>query len=335
MAKASVQSGGRTAKAGPATGPTRTASKEPNPQHQQSRAGRASSLLVQDEKSQLPAYLQDYVGKGMEGMGQEDLARPRLKLLQALSPELETYNKARPGGFLHTASGEILHGPFLATPIFVAKRYLLWNPRESGGGILARSDDGVTWSPSNAKFDVKLDKKDGGAHVTWETAPTVRESGLGEWGTQNPTDPNSPPAATKLYDYVFGFPEYPDLEPAVFSFQRSSWKVGRNLNTNIKTAIARRPMFTLAYTIDSVDDQNSISQDFKNIIAMPAGVLGDNDLIELYRQHFDALSTTGLKIKDEESLQDEADRMGSEEPEKPSSNPNMRGGRSGKRFPRP
>lgn len=319
MAKASVQTGR-------ATGPTRTVAKGPNPQ-QQSRSSGKSSLLVQDEKAQLPSHLQSYVGKGMEGMGQEDLARPRLKLLQALSPELDTYNKARPGDFLHTSAGEILSGPFLVTPIFVAKRYLLWNPRESGGGILARSDDGVTWSPSNASFEVKLDKKDGGAKVTWQTAPTVKESGLGEWGTMNPTDPNSPPAATKLYDYVFGFPEYPDLEPAVFSFQRSSWKVGRNLNTNIKTAIARRPMFMLAYTIDAVDDQNAHSQDFKNIAATPAGVLGDNDLIELYRQHYDALSTMGLKIADEDSIQEEADRMGQEEREKPASSPDMRGGR--------
>lgn len=314
MAKAAAQ-GKTTNKAPPPRGGP--------PPSQRSKGG----LIVQDsDAANLPAHLQDYVGKGMEGMGQEDLARPRLKLLQALSPELDTYNSARPGDFLHTSSGEIISGPFKVTPIFVAKRYLLWNPREAGGGILARSDDGVTWSPPKAKFDVKLDKKDGGTHVTWETAPTVAESGLAEWGSMNPADPNSLPAAVKMYDYVFGFPEYPDFEPAVFSFQRSSWGVGRNLNTNIKTAIARRPMFMLVYTIEAVDDTNSVNQDFKNVRATPAGYLGNNDLIEVYRQHFDALASTGLKIKDEESLQDEANRMGTEQPEKPANNPNMRGG---------
>lgn len=324
MAKAAAQSGSRSVKAGPTTGPTRTAGGKPNPQQQTRGSNKA---LVSRDDDQLPAHLQDYVGKGMEGMGQEDLARPRLKLLQALSPELETYNKARPGDYLHTSSGEILSGQFLVVPCFVAKRYLLWRPREEGGGILARSDDGVTWSPPNATFDVKLDKKDGGARVTWKTAPTVAESRLGEWGTQDPNDTQSPPAATKLYDYVFGFPEYPDLEPAVFSFQRSSWKRGRDLNTNIKTAIARRPMFTLVYTMESVDDANSVNQDFKNVMATPAGHLTDDDLIEVYRQHFDALSTMGLKIRDEDSLQEEADRMGTEERTRPESNPNMRGGR--------
>lgn len=268
-------------------------------------------------------------------MGTDDLARPRLKLIQSNSPELQEYNSLRPGDFLHTSAGFILQGPFLVTPIFVAKRFLLWNPREDGGGILARSDDGVTWSPPNASFDVKLDKKDGGGRVTWKTAPRVDESGLAEWGTMNPTDPNSPPAATKMYDYLFAFPEHPDLEPAVFSFQRSSWKVGRNLNTNIKTAIARWPIFTLAYALDSVDDNNASNQDFKNVTFTNKGHITDPDLIENYRAVRDSLvdPDTGrpregaFRVRDEESLQAEADRMGSEERE-PVRNPNdLRRGR--------
>ena len=61
--------------------------------------------------------------------------------------------------------------------ILVDQRYILWRPRWEGGGILARADDGVHWSPANASFTVKPVK---GVNKTaiWNTKRTVEESGL-------------------------------------------------------------------------------------------------------------------------------------------------------------
>ena len=143
------------------------------------RSGETTSGLVMfDDKGSMPAYAPEDVGMGLENAEAEDMETPRLKLIQALSPELETFNKLSAGDFLHTASDLIISEPVLVTPIYFDRRYILWNPRESGGGILARADDGVHWQPANTTFDVKLDKKNGGNKVAWKTADTVKRSGL-------------------------------------------------------------------------------------------------------------------------------------------------------------
>ena len=62
---------------------------------------------VTKKESTLPANFleQDAVG-GLEGVSNEDLATPRLKLLMQLSPELESNEKARPGMIYNTVTGE-------------------------------------------------------------------------------------------------------------------------------------------------------------------------------------------------------------------------------------
>lgn len=275
------------------------------------REDRASVPAVRDAETQpanivqnMPTYGREYVGKGAEGIGQADMDVPRIKLIQGISPELQEYNDLRAGNFFHTATETIFDEPFLGIAIFRDCRYILWNPRDNGGGILARADDGVHWQPANAKFDVKLDKKDGGHSVTWKTSDTVARSGLADWGSQNRDDPNSPPAATKMYNFLLGFPEYPDLMPAVLTFQRSAIKMGRKFNTKLK--VARAPIFAMVFKFESFIDTNSRGQDFHNVRASGAGFIEKTDpMFREYEKIHDGFAAAGLNIKDVEGLQDE------------------------------
>jgi hypothetical protein len=251
----------------------------------------------------LPDYMQKYAGAGKENITKEDIETPRLKLIQALSPELQIYNEMRPGNFFHTASEAIIDQEFTAVMVYFDRQYILWRPREMGGGILARAADGIHWSPPEGEFEVILDKKDGGNAVTWRLADTVTRSGLAEWGSMNPgSTPQSPPAATLMYNYVLAFPDMPELMPAVFTFQRSGIKMGRRLNGKLKTSPA--PIFGLKYKFIPCEDTNRAGQKFWNVNVVGNGMVS-RDEMERYAMLHNNFRVTGLQIKDIETIGDD------------------------------
>ena len=284
------------------------AAKKPHPEETKELVPATPLSVIQAE---LPEFMRDEAVRGTEGLESTDLEIPRLKLIQSTSPEVTERDDVRAGQFWHVAEEHAFKGPFLVTPILVDRRYTLWRPLEDGGGILARADDGSHWTPSHGEFTVKLDKKDGGHTVVWKMAPTVKESGLGEWGTMNPSDSNSPPAATISYNFLVAFPEHLDLSPAVLSFQRSSVKVGRQFNTKLR--VSRAPIFGTVWQLAVVEDHNNAGQKFYNIRLTGAGMIGDKALYDQYKLLHQAYSKTGLRIRDDQDLQYEGDIAGSAE----------------------
>lgn len=278
----------------------------------------ASKIALQEDLSNLPDFMRDDIGKGTEGIGMEDMDTPRIKLMQGLSPELESKSFLRIGHFYHTANDVSLGASFRAVAVYRDDRYILWKPRDMGGGILARADDGVHWQPANRTFEVTLDKKDGGAKVQWTTAETVGQSGLAEWGSQDPNNPDSQPAATLMYNFVLAFPDHPEYIPAVMSFQRTSIKAAKKLNAKLKTV--RTPMFGLVLQFDSFKDKNAKGQEFQNIRTSAVGLVTDEALYKAYRDMNVGFSEAGLAIKDLESAQQDADELPADggEPETPS-----------------
>lgn len=267
-------------------------------------ATRAAAPPPAELNENLPAYMQHDANLGKERIEASDLEIPRLKLMQPTSPELQEYDGLRAGFFFHPAAEFIFDTPFKAVPLYYDKRYILWKPRDMGGGILARADDAVHWNLPNGRFEVTLDKSRGGAKVVWETAPTVAESGLANWGTENPNDPNSPPAATQMLNFLLAFPDYPDLMPAVLTFQRTSIRNGRRFLTKLKTT--RAPLFGTVWQFASKQETRN-NNDFFTIDVTGAGLVEDEELYHGYRQMFEQYSNMGLQIKDIEGLQTDAD----------------------------
>lgn len=246
----------------------------------------------------VPAFMQQHVGKGLESLGMGDFEIPRLKLLQAISPEV-TDGRGKAGNYWHTVLEQDLGGSLEIIPLYLSKSAILWRPREDGGGILARADDGINWSPSQGQFTVKIDKR--GTTRTWKLAPTVAESRLLEWGTYDEQDPQSQPAATKMLNCAVWVRSIDS--PVVMTFQRSSLKAGSKFAGKLK--LSNLPIFGRKFRLFSVDDTNSSNQEFKNMSLEAVGVVENEEEFKRYEEMYQNFKALGIKIKDIEGLQDE------------------------------
>jgi len=264
------------------------------------KSTKLAKLPDQAVTTHIPAHMREYAGAGLEKIQASDLEVPRIKLLQALSPELQEQNDAKPSHFWHSV-GDVDLGKLLRiVPVYVDQSFILWRPRKSGGGILARAADGIHWSPDHGEFQVLLD--DNKTKVTWKLAKTVSGSGLAEWGTMDPSDPNSPPAATRMYNIVALMPDQDAaLSPAVITLQRSAIGVARKFLGKLK--LSQAPSFGTYYQMESVKDQNNQNQEFFNYKFTMAGFVEDKGEFERYKDTYEAFKKMGLKIKDIEGLQ--------------------------------
>tara|TARA_Y100000310_G_scaffold324866_1_gene387315 strand:+ start:6914 stop:7753 length:840 start_codon:yes stop_codon:yes gene_type:complete len=255
------------------------------------------------EEEQLPAFMQGQEYNDDDNFDSSDVVIPRIKLLQGLSEEVSTYDEARIGDFWHTGMDIPLGPEFRFVVADRRKKYLLSAPLEDGQGILARADDAAQWDRKGS-WSVKL--KGIKQPVTWAIEDLdVMKSGLTEWGTYNPSDEDSPPAATLFYDYLVFLPDYMDLGPAVISLARSSIKKAKKgLNDKIQFHKShRRAMQALVFIAKSVDD-TSPSGDFKNWVFQPGGFVQDEALFNVAREHVGALSNFVIQGEAEEAQPD-------------------------------
>jgi len=248
-------------------------------------------------KTQLPAFVQEHARLGGVDVG--NLEMPRLKLLQAASRELTEFNNAKQGEFWHSLIDESFGSTVRVCPIYIDWRFILWRPREAGGGILARADDGKHWTPADIEFTIKLE---GGHEVKWRTARTVAASGLDKRGSYNPSDPNSPPAATRMYSVVCSFPDRQDSPPAVVTLQRATSKAATNLIGILKGQ--RAPSFGLIFEMTSFKDK-SRSGEFYNYAFEMVGPVEQKPFYEENFAQYRFFIEHGLKVKDLERAQEE------------------------------
>lgn len=195
----------------------------------------ANEVAKTPEASALPAYLADKQKTAKVGnIDSSDLIIPRLKLLQTVSPELETYNDAKAGNFFHSIAGQMLGNELDFIPIIVRKSIVLWAPRDDDRRILARSSDGVNWDTGFANMEFSVRLKGQPNEIVYKTLGNVAESGLAEFGTAIPNDPKSRPAATLTYNILMYLPKFPDMSPVVAINARSSVKPAKNLLSKIE-----------------------------------------------------------------------------------------------------
>ena len=264
------------------------------------KAAKKNEVAPTGGAAPLPAHMQGKQGKGMEHIDQDDLELPRISLLQAISPEVVDDHHA-PGQFFHNIAEMELGDKLRVVPIHISKSFILWRPRHEGGGILARAADGVNWDKPDAEFEVHPFKDTPKLKVTWKTAETVKESGLDAWGSTNPDDEDSPPAATKMFNVVCHLPDYPGLSPAVITLQRASVKVANKLMSALM--ISEAPIFGTQFNCLAVADTNNAGQDFLNYKFKMDGFVEDEELFNKLEKLHEQFESMGVKIKDEEGLQ--------------------------------
>lgn len=248
----------------------------------------------------VPDYLRErgLVGSGLEGLDSNDLIIPRIKLLQGLSPELETFEEAKVGQFWLNVMDIAIGPTFDFTPILNRKRYMLMPPLVEGQkGVFARADDGKTWRPPSGEWSVKI--KGVRTPVTWKiTDPDVRKSGLAEFGTENPDDPDSHPAATLFYDFLVLVHDVPAIRtPVLMSMARSSAKKGKDLQGKI--AFGGAHMNARRFRASSIDDSSGDNK-FKNWQFAANGFVPVDVFDEAHRYHDEFKGQNFRGAEDEE-----------------------------------
>jgi hypothetical protein len=211
----------------------------------------------------VPAYLQKYEGGAVlkDNFGSEDIVLPQLKLMQGVSEQIGVYDDAKVGNWWFTGLDEDAGSELEFVVVSRRKMYLLSAPMDDGQGIFARSEDAITWDRTGS-WTVQVDKK---TKAIWEiTDLNVEKSGLTNWGTYDPEDENSPPAATLFYQYVVLVPAHPEWGAAALSFSRSAVKhVKKQLNSKISLHASNgRPLQSIKFKLKVGTEQNGSNQDY-------------------------------------------------------------------------
>ena len=209
---------------------------------------------IKEGNSALPAHLQSKTKTSRVGnIDQTDLIIPRVKLLQAISPEIAESNLpgAKAGQFWHTIAAEPLGEVLKGVPIVVRKSIVLWSPRNDDRGVLARSSDGVHWDKGYENMEFTIKPKGAPQPIKLFTGENVKASGLNEFGSSVPGDPQSAPAAALTYNMMWYFPEFKSYSPAIIINTRSGVKPAKMLLSNLE----QNPVdhFNRVFLIKSVD----------------------------------------------------------------------------------
>jgi hypothetical protein len=244
-------------------------------------------------QSNVPAHLQQYAKQRIGNVDSTDRIIPRVKLMQAISPELQDFPEAKAGQFWHTIAQESLGPTLKAIPIIIRKSYVLWAPRNDDRGILARAMDGVHWDPADAEFRVK--PKGSPAEVVYHTKKTVAESKLDQFGTSIPGDPNSAPAASLTYQMMWYLVDYPELSPSIIINTRSSVKPMQQLLSRIDSKPVAH--YLQVYDIGSVQQKGAEGPYF-NFSYTGAG-FANEDQAAICSQMFEQFNQGGWTPNDE------------------------------------
>lgn len=246
----------------------------------------------------VPDFMKQDEGKGKKNIDSGDMVIPRVALTQSLSEAVEE-GKVAPGHFWHNLLEEDLGTELDIVVVHHSKRYVLWSPRHMGGGILARASDGKNWDAQfvGEKFTVKPSKDRPRYEVTWEIdSPEVgRDVGLGAWGTSDPAEPDSPPAATLTHVLVCFVPDRPEIGLFTILLQRTAERVGKDLLTKIN--LDKAPIYGQVYTVTAKTD-NSASGDYFNYKFTKNGYVMDAELYEEFKKMNAQFDEEGVKVDD-------------------------------------
>lgn len=245
---------------------------------------------------QIPDHLRQFAKVKIGNVDVTDQVIPRVKLLQALSPELDTFDNAKAGTFWHSIADEPMGDTLLAIPIIIRKSYLLWAPRNDDRKILARAMDGIHWDQPGAEFTIK--PKGSPNPVTYRLAETVAESGLDQFGSSIPGDPKSVPAASLTYNMLWYFVDFPWLSPGVIINTRSSVKPMQTLISKIDSKPVA--LYAQVYEIGVVQ-QKGAEGPFYNFTYTGSGFVEDTNLALKIEKMYKAYSDSRWRATDEES----------------------------------
>lgn len=247
-----------------------------------------------------------YAGMGQETIESDDIFMPRLKLGQAMSPEVKD-GILNEGDLFNSVTGEIICPAGEKIPAIVVmrnKEYILWDDRKGDDrGMLARAQRVMVndqpryaWNKPNETFEVKVDGK---TKVKYKLGKFIDEDGLNEWGTQLPGNQESPPAVNEHQNFILALPDR-DFELIAVSMSRTSVGVAKKLLTSLKMGSAA--IFERQYELGSFIDNRGENK-FANYQFSPGWTPVEEETADKMAEAFKGLA--GKVINVDQSQDDE------------------------------
>lgn len=254
--------------------------------------------------SNVPAFMQGAQAADT-GFDVSDLIIPRVALMQGISPPVMA-GEVENAHFYHTTMGQDMGTEIDIVPILYRKQYTLWNPLHMGGGVIARASDGKTW---DSDFDVQVapykDFPKKLVRYSGEKGGAVgKDIGLGAWGSADPENPDSGPAATVSHIFMFRSLQHFDLGPFIVFLQRSSEGVARDLMTKIRLVqdgALKVPMHGQVYRMTSKVAANNGGQEYNQYKFIANGYVPSQDMFDLLVREREEYGVTRFRTNDEDA----------------------------------
>lgn len=179
-------------------------------------------------------------GRGFENIEKSDLLLPRLKLLQAMSPEVNDLNQ-KPGTMFIGLSNKNYGEKIVVIPVLHFRSRIKWNPKDDGGGIDCSAPDGKT--PRETKY-----------------AANCAACQYPNWRPEEKKKKDQQPQCT-LYDNFLCLVDGA-TEPVIIPFERSKAKVAKKWYS--VGGLKGGDMFDWQYEITVVKEKNADDEQFFN-----------------------------------------------------------------------
>jgi hypothetical protein len=188
---------------------------------------------------------------GFEDDNEGDMIIPRIKVVNALSPERKD-KLADEGDIINSLTVEKLNGKVFI-PVFKFNSNIEWKDRADGGGIRCHAKDGKRGfeSDGTSKMCVQCRRNE------FDNSKTGREA---------------IPKCTKYINF-FGFIQGERM-PIILSFSKTNYNEGRKLYSLAR--VSMQNMWNHGYTLDSKLMAKG-GNEWYNIVIAAAGVTSDED----------------------------------------------------------
>lgn len=220
----------------------------------------------------MPAHVDMKKGRGSEDVSIEDVALPRLAIVQDLSPQHkkskpEYIDGAEPGMIFNTVSAELYGQKAFVVPVYYEKEWVIWKDISKGGGFRGayRTEDEANEAVKDYDDASDLEVVDTAQHYVLVVVPNAGKF---------------------------------DIMEAVISMSKSQMKVNRKWNAMIRMAGGDR--FSRVYSLSVVEDSNSAGQEYYNWKVKSEGYC-PKEVFEAAERMYDAVKSGEKKVSREEA----------------------------------
>lgn len=225
----------------------------------------SKSVATFSAGDQLPAHLQRDTGLGNENVGTDDLAIPRLDLIQQLSPQIDKNSPkfiegAETGHIFNSLTGDVYDFCFVINLMYEVK-WQIFKKRKFGGGF-------------EGSFDNERDAQN---HLEAQNLPADQYDIV----------------ETAIHKCLLLDEEGNPDQPVLIYMSGSKMKVSKNWNSAIQLKDPRAARFASVWTLQSVGEKNRQGQPYQNYKVDFAGWAGEDLYKEAKRLYEGLASGTG------------------------------------------